>query len=143
MHSYFLVRTVCLCERVRLMRRLLTSSFDSCWSSISFFFQAEDGIRDYKVTGVQTCALPICRQHGRLPARFDDRRTPLGAGPLGVGDAWVAGEGGRPVGGGGTGTGGRDTGSRVANRRRRGGSCGHGQIGRASWRERGWIERRR
>src|SRR5256885_651217 len=23
-----------------------------------FFFQAEDGIRDYKVTGVQTCALP-------------------------------------------------------------------------------------
>src|SRR5215467_15525279 len=27
-----------------------------------FFFQAEDGIRDYKVTGVQTCALPICPQ---------------------------------------------------------------------------------
>src|SRR5205807_7296227 len=26
-----------------------------------FFFQAEDGIRDYKVTGVQTCALPIFR----------------------------------------------------------------------------------
>src|SRR2546426_12549184 len=26
-----------------------------------FFFQAEDGIRDYKVTGVQTCALPIGR----------------------------------------------------------------------------------
>src|SRR5256885_7131716 len=26
-----------------------------------FFFQAEDGIRDYKVTGVQTCALPISR----------------------------------------------------------------------------------
>src|SRR5256885_14602414 len=28
---------------------------ESCF----FFFQAEDGIRDYKVTGVQTCALPI------------------------------------------------------------------------------------
>src|SRR3989454_10496933 len=27
-----------------------------------FFFQAEDGIRDYKVTGVQTCALPIFRE---------------------------------------------------------------------------------
>src|SRR5256885_12181971 len=27
---------------------------------VVFFFQAEDGIRDYKVTGVQTCALPIC-----------------------------------------------------------------------------------
>src|SRR5690606_40317365 len=26
-----------------------------------FFFQAEDGIRDFHVTGVQTCALPICR----------------------------------------------------------------------------------
>src|SRR5688500_19858876 len=26
-----------------------------------FVFQAEDGIRDYKVTGVQTCALPIFR----------------------------------------------------------------------------------
>src|SRR5256885_10643868 len=27
--------------------------------NVFFFFQAEDGIRDYKVTGVQTCALPI------------------------------------------------------------------------------------
>src|SRR2546427_6540502 len=27
-----------------------------------FFFQAEDGIRDLTVTGVQTCALPICRR---------------------------------------------------------------------------------
>src|SRR2546430_17658153 len=30
-----------------------------------FFFQAEDGIRDLTVTGVQTCALPIW--HGRVP----------------------------------------------------------------------------
>ena len=29
------------------------------WFDFVFFFQAEDGIRDYKVTGVQTCALPI------------------------------------------------------------------------------------
>src|SRR5690554_8022520 len=28
---------------------------------VSFFLQAEDGIRDADVTGVQTCALPICR----------------------------------------------------------------------------------
>src|SRR5690606_40323131 len=27
--------------------------------SVFFFFQAEDGIRDFHVTGVQTCALPI------------------------------------------------------------------------------------
>src|SRR5256885_6019756 len=31
------------------------------WYLVFFFFQAEDGIRDYKVTGVQTCALPISR----------------------------------------------------------------------------------
>src|SRR5688572_31986534 len=29
------------------------------FSSLFFFFQAEDGIRDLTVTGVQTCALPI------------------------------------------------------------------------------------
>src|SRR5207249_7708517 len=29
----------------------------------SFFFQAEDGIRDRNVTGVQTCALPIFMPH--------------------------------------------------------------------------------
>src|SRR2546426_7797845 len=35
------------------------------WRGLRFFvfFQAEDGIRDYKVTGVQTCALPICQIH--------------------------------------------------------------------------------
>src|SRR5262249_57321658 len=30
---------------------------------VCFFFQAEDGIRDWSVTGVQTCALPICLYH--------------------------------------------------------------------------------
>src|SRR5690606_7439234 len=30
-----------------------------CVVSFCFFFQAEDGIRDFHVTGVQTCALPI------------------------------------------------------------------------------------
>src|SRR5687767_15189110 len=40
-------------------------SFDLCgdkslFFTIFFFFQAEDGIRDKLVTGVQTCALPIC-----------------------------------------------------------------------------------
>src|SRR5690606_40335488 len=29
------------------------------YSCVFFFFQAEDGIRDFHVTGVQTCALPI------------------------------------------------------------------------------------
>src|SRR5260221_5007744 len=38
------------------------------WINLFFFFQAEDGIRDHCVTGVQTCALPIspltCRPSG-------------------------------------------------------------------------------
>src|SRR5437016_10826218 len=33
--------------------------FRSASSRAIFFFQAEDGIRDWSVTGVQTCALPI------------------------------------------------------------------------------------
>src|SRR3989442_986065 len=44
-----------------------------------FFFQAEDGIRDADVTGVQTCALPICPQSPglahRLPAVHAELRT--------------------------------------------------------------------
>src|SRR5688500_19264980 len=36
------------------------------FSGHHFFFQAEDGIRDYKVTGVQTCALPIFPRHTSL-----------------------------------------------------------------------------
>src|SRR5256885_2616352 len=39
-----------------------------------FFFQAEDGIRDYKVTGVQTCALPIYPISLRSPEASAARR---------------------------------------------------------------------
>src|SRR5438093_9705076 len=35
-----------------------------------FFFQAEDGIRDWSVTGVQTCALPIFEALGAKPPEF-------------------------------------------------------------------------
>src|SRR2546426_1919372 len=43
-----------------------------------FFFQAEDGIRDYKVTGVQTCALPICPlQFLSVKARKHEKLTAL------------------------------------------------------------------
>src|SRR5256885_7133025 len=47
-----------------------------------FFFQAEDGIRDYKVTGVQTCALPINRgphRDQRLGFRLRADHDPLPA----------------------------------------------------------------
>src|SRR5438876_7380455 len=36
--------------------------------SASFFYQAEDGIRDGRVTGVQTCALPISRRQPAVRA---------------------------------------------------------------------------
>src|SRR5437588_12313472 len=38
-------------------------------SCLFFFFQAEDGIRDHCVTGVQTCALPISRRARRRALR--------------------------------------------------------------------------
>src|SRR5204862_5875746 len=41
-----------------------------------FFFQAEDGIRDLYVTGVQTCALPIS-EHGRIGGELVDDRRPF------------------------------------------------------------------
>src|SRR2546430_8829291 len=48
--------------------------------AVCFFFQAEDGIRDLTVTGVQTCALPIYRLRRDLSlapaesvARMNDR----------------------------------------------------------------------
>src|SRR3954449_13634668 len=40
--------------------------FSTCLCLRFFFFQAEDGIRDESVTGVQTCALPIDRKSTRL-----------------------------------------------------------------------------
>src|SRR5688500_20144238 len=51
-----------------------------------FFFQAEDGIRDYKVTGVQTCALPIFLQ------RWERALTALESDPMSLANEldWVA-----------------------------------------------------
>src|SRR5205807_5191435 len=46
-----------------------------------FFFQAEDGIRYYKVTGVQTCALPISRGSCRTLAGALERAGIGGEGP--------------------------------------------------------------
>src|SRR5690348_18105190 len=69
-----------------------------------FFFQAEDGIRDGRVTGVQTCALPIWRTgdagrshpHAAAPAAT----TASAQGAM----AALRGRGGRPTAGGATAT---------------------------------------
>src|SRR5205085_4080917 len=83
-----------------------------------FFFQAEDGIRDLTVTGVQTCALPIsCPALHPWLESGQAWRIPLLRG--GIHDS---------------------AGSRKRNYRAAEGKCqagGEGQIGRASCRERG------
>src|SRR5688572_32210942 len=57
-------------------------SLDFIYSFFFFFFQAEDGIRDLTVTGVQTCALPIFgHPQGIAPGRVvvvDQREFVLG-----------------------------------------------------------------
>src|SRR5256885_4955517 len=72
------------------MRRVCRTGPRLTLMSLIFFFQAEDGIRDYKVTGVQTCALPISTTAGcatatggvLTPAGFVGR-TPAGGGAPG------------------------------------------------------------
>src|SRR5699024_12103460 len=45
--------------------------------ALFFFFQAEDGIRDRNVTGVQTCALPISPPGRQLPNEHTARKQRL------------------------------------------------------------------
>src|SRR2546430_4283050 len=89
----------------------------------AFFFQAEDGIRDLTVTGVQTCALPILRvlrvgQHAAAGPRHGRARHRVAQAPeeIAPGDRLA------------------DRGLDVARLARADGV--HGQIGRASCRER-------
>src|SRR2546430_8537769 len=104
-------------------RRLVGAACDDysrvCVLHVFFFFQAEDGIRDLTVTGVQTCALPILTL------------APRAAHPLAFGDELAGGPHFRPVarveGTVHDGDGGRIAPSPFGERR---------QIGRASCRER-------
>src|SRR5699024_11283518 len=84
-----------------------------CWLLVRvfFFFQAEDGIRDRNVTGVQTCALPIsrCGPASVRPASCSNRGRAASCDPMIEGLMF---------------------GSKVS-------SGASGQIGRASCRERG------
>src|SRR2546430_11141746 len=57
----------CICHAKRASHGLCILP-RSCRSSC-FFFQAEDGIRDLTVTGVQTCALPIFSCRTTVPKR--------------------------------------------------------------------------
>src|SRR5690554_7568720 len=48
-----------------------------CCFFLFFFFQAEDGIRDADVTGVQTCALPISAAARRVSVNRKGPRSPV------------------------------------------------------------------
>src|SRR5690606_41164252 len=89
-------------------------------SSFFFFFQAEDGIRDFHVTGVQTCALPISRRRAARAAQ-----PLIRSGPSSV--ASVHSD---------TATGKAPTALRVKTPPRHKHAPSVGQIGRASCRER-------
>src|SRR5207244_10043382 len=95
---------------------------------ICFFFQAEDGIRDDLVTGVQTCALPI---YGCPAGPAASRSGPGTAGVSPTGPR-------RPRGSSRRGRSG--TSARRWCRRRRRGRPSRAQIGRASCREGGEVE---
>src|SRR2546421_9337171 len=71
-----------------MMLDLTTYGVTRFWSLcvFFFFFQAEDGIRDLIVTGVQTCALPISTRAGsRLTVPWNRRSLCSGAGGGDVG----------------------------------------------------------
>src|SRR5690606_40689175 len=90
-------------------------SFVSLLFYFLFFFQAEDGIRDFHVTGVQTCALPISDHQRRV--RSSSRPAPAWSQT-----ACARGRPRRPAG--------------LGRRTRTRADTAPGQIGRASCRER-------
>src|ERR687892_795971 len=71
---------------------VFAATLPSVCSQVFFFFQAEDGIRDYKVTGVQTCALPITLGAGTYQLTIPGTSAGAAAGDLNIsGDLTIAG----------------------------------------------------
>src|SRR5205823_10808857 len=64
----------------------MSLSHDITVSLFFFFFQAEDGIRDKLVTGVQTCALPI---YEGIPLRLETHRRRLTACLVDAGESLI------------------------------------------------------
>src|SRR2546429_4755483 len=60
-----------------LLQIWVCSIIEHVWLLYVFFFQAEDGIRDVAVTGVQTCALPIFSRAGPSWASTGEAPSPF------------------------------------------------------------------
>src|SRR3712207_8354547 len=86
---------------VKLRRVLVGLGFQIIWCVFFFFFQAEDGIRDIGVTGVQTCALPILGVVDRDAVHVREHGRDLRAGGRVAGATPESSDEGRPVGGSG------------------------------------------
>src|SRR5687768_18284841 len=88
-------------ELIRRVAILTLSAYEAykLWASARFFFfQAEDGIRDVAVTGVQTCALPIFampRPAARPPPAGRPSRAPRAPKRLGRSEERRVGKEGR------------------------------------------------
>src|SRR3954449_13637270 len=65
-------------RRSRMAHRL-ASAFSSNIAIRRFLLKAEDGIRDERVTGVQTCALPMWKKSARADNRMARRDVPVDA----------------------------------------------------------------
>src|SRR5260221_5516811 len=92
--SLILLTEACHTFCISMMKAVTSNYSNPSWQSLFislsalhgarrfFFFQAEDGIRDHCVTGVQTCALPISSNGGafreRCVIRAVDRRGSRG-----------------------------------------------------------------
>src|SRR5439155_6330409 len=97
--------------------------------SLSFFFQAEDGIRDGHVTGVQTCALPISGGGGDRPGAVSAVQPLGGLSARRLGDSRAVSAVARLL---------RGSGVRLGTAP----APSPAEIGRASCRERGYVSGR-
>src|SRR5438552_8312030 len=71
------------CEEEKCQVEIRGKEKERTFGDVCFFFQAEDGIRDDLVTGVQTCALPIwtprrCVRNESVGAGSPDGSAPTG-----------------------------------------------------------------
>src|SRR3712207_8550056 len=86
-----LLKDVVLCTKNRIIMEVVTKCAFWCGEKLFLFFQAEDGIRDIGVTGVQTCALPICDHQGN-DQQVQKRHPATGAAAVSGGEAARSGD---------------------------------------------------
>src|SRR2546429_6205891 len=90
-----MVRTLMIVRLRGICRTIPGPCRTSSRCAVFFFFQAEDGIRDVAVTGVQTCALPILRFASREKAVLAQVEVGAAVVPGGGATEWLCALAGR------------------------------------------------